>query len=69
MFYEITDQLGIMIWQDFMFGCSMYPVDEPFLASVAQEVTHQVIYCISQFATQAPINNVVSYVFPFKFQG
>ena len=44
MFYEITDQLGIMIWQDFMFGCSMYPVDEPFLDSVTQEVTHQVIY-------------------------
>ena len=49
MFYEITDQLGIMIWQDFMFGCSMYPVDEPFLASVTQEVTHQVIYNVWMF--------------------
>ena len=44
MFYEITDELGIMIWQDFMFGCSMYPVDTPFLESVKQEVTHQVLY-------------------------
>ena len=44
MFYEITDELGIMIWQDFMFGCSMYPVDTPFLESVKQEVTHQVRY-------------------------
>lgn len=30
-FYEIADELGILIWQDFMFACSMYPVDESFL--------------------------------------
>ena len=47
MFYEITDELGIMIWQDFMFGCAMYPTDAPFLSSVKQEVTHQVVTCIN----------------------
>ena len=42
MFYEIADELGIMIWQDFMFACAMYPTDPQFLATVTQEVTHQV---------------------------
>ena len=31
-----------MIWQDFMFACSMYPSDNRSLSSVRQEVIHQV---------------------------
>ncbi len=42
IFYSITDELGIMIWQDFMFACSMYPSDKHFLDNVRQEITHQV---------------------------
>ena len=42
-FYAIADELGIMIWQDFMFACSMYQANDVFLASVAEEVKHQVI--------------------------
>nr|XP_006824165.1 PREDICTED: beta-mannosidase-like [Saccoglossus kowalevskii] len=38
-FYNIADELGIMIWQDFMFACSMYPTNEDFLKSVTQEAT------------------------------
>ncbi|XP_045208111.2 beta-mannosidase-like isoform X1 [Mercenaria mercenaria] len=41
MFYELADELGIMIWQDFMFACAMYPTDDHFLASVSAEVRHQ----------------------------
>ncbi|XP_033733358.1 beta-mannosidase-like [Pecten maximus] len=41
-FYEIADRLGIMIWQDFMFGCAMYPVHKSFMDSVTLEITHQV---------------------------
>ena len=41
-FYRIADDLGIMIWQDFMFACSMYQANDVFLASVTQEVKHQV---------------------------
>ncbi|XP_068243151.1 beta-mannosidase isoform X2 [Palaemon carinicauda] len=41
-FYEIADELGLLIWQDFMFACSMYPVDQPFLDNVAEEVRTQV---------------------------
>ncbi|WAR04162.1 MANBA-like protein [Mya arenaria] len=41
-FYNLADELGILIWQDFMFACALYPVDAPFMASVTQEITYQV---------------------------
>ncbi len=41
-FYDLCDELGILIWQDFMFSCSLYPGDEKFLNSVQEEATYQV---------------------------
>ncbi|KAF1483818.1 Beta-mannosidase, partial [Pygoscelis antarcticus] len=41
-FYDICDELGIMIWQDFMFACALYPTDQNYLESVRAEVSHQV---------------------------
>jgi len=42
-FYELADQLGLMIWQDLMFACALYPTDNDFIANVRSEVTHQVM--------------------------
>jgi len=42
IFYELCDQNGIMVWQDFMFACSMYPGDEVFLKNVEAEAAEQV---------------------------
>lgn len=36
-FYDICDELGLMVWQDFMFACSMYPADKTFLDNVRME--------------------------------
>lgn len=36
-FYELCDQLGIMIWQDFMFACAYYPDRQWFLKEVEKE--------------------------------
>ena len=36
-FYEICDSLGLMVWQDFMFACAMYPGDSNFLENVRLE--------------------------------
>lgn len=41
-FYDLADELGILIWQDMMFAVSLYPVDSPFLENVALEVQQQV---------------------------
>lgn len=41
-FYDIADELGILVWQDMMFACSMYPVHDSFLKSVEQETRYQV---------------------------
>ncbi|PNF17252.1 Beta-mannosidase [Cryptotermes secundus] len=42
LFYQLADELGILIWQDFMFACSLYPTNSEFLQSVKKEVTQQV---------------------------
>ena len=39
-FYEACDALGLLVWQDFMFACHLYPCDEDFLVEVEWEVRH-----------------------------
>jgi beta-mannosidase len=41
-FYDLCDRYGILVWQDFIFSCSMYPNDEAFLKNVRLEAVQNV---------------------------
>ena len=41
-FYDLCDKSGILLWQDFMFACSMYPGDDAFLENIRQEAIQNV---------------------------
>ncbi len=38
-FYDICDEYGIMIWQEFMMSCNLYPDKDHFLSVLEREVT------------------------------
>lgn len=42
-FYELCDKNGLLVWQDFMFACSMYPGDDTFLKNVGEEAKDNII--------------------------
>jgi len=41
-FYRLADEKGILVWQDFIFGCTPYPSDDVFLQNVREEVIYNV---------------------------
>ncbi|KAL4075886.1 glycoside hydrolase family 2 protein [Scleroderma citrinum] len=42
VFYDTCDELGILVWQDFMFGCGQYPAYDSFLKLVEVEAEQNV---------------------------
>lgn len=52
-FYDLCDELGLCVWQDFMFACAMYPAsDKSFKANVREEA-RQVVRQLRHHASLA----------------
>lgn len=66
-FYDLCDEKGILVWQDFMFACLMYPFyEEDFLANVLNEVK----YNVSRISHHASLalwcgNNEIEFMFTY----
>jgi len=41
-FYDLCDRYGILVWQDFIFSCSVYPDDDAFFENVRVEAVENV---------------------------
>ena len=41
-FYDAADEMGILVWQDFIFACTLYPSDANFLRRVAEEAEYNI---------------------------
>ncbi|WP_051388827.1 glycoside hydrolase family 2 protein [Arthrobacter sp. 35W] len=42
-FYELCDELGLLVWQDFLFACAAYSEDESMFAEVEAEARQNIL--------------------------
>lgn len=42
-FYELCDERGILVWQDFLLACSAYPEEEPLRSEIVAEAAQNVV--------------------------
>lgn len=42
-FYDLCDEYGILIWQDFMYSCAQYPTDKAYLENYRLEAEYNIL--------------------------
>lgn len=40
-FYDLCDELGLLVWHDMMHSCAVYPAEDWFFAELEKELKHQ----------------------------
>ncbi|MBD3338508.1 MAG: hypothetical protein GF353_05345 [Candidatus Lokiarchaeota archaeon] len=69
IFYDLCDELGILVWQDFMFAGSVYPPYEWFFENIKKEI----VYNIKRLRSHPSLalwcgNNEIEWYFDFELQ-
>ena len=41
VFYDLCDELGLLVWHDMMHACAVYPGDDRYLSELQGELSHQ----------------------------
>lgn len=41
-FYDLCDEMGLIVWQDFMFACGIYPLNTEFEENISEEIRQNV---------------------------
>lgn len=41
-FYDVCDERGLIVWQDFMFACASYELDDAFEANISAEIRQNI---------------------------
>lgn len=67
--YDIADEIGILLWSEFEFGDSLYPVDSEFLENCRQEAVYNVrrVNHHPSLALWAGGNEMENYVLPLTY--
>ena len=66
LFYDLCDEMGILVWQDFLFACAIYPIHNGFLENAKIEI----IQNIKRLRNHPSLalwcgNNEISMLWPF----
>lgn len=43
VFYDLCDEMGLLVWQDFMYSCALYPGDNDFKENAEKEAVEQIV--------------------------
>ncbi|MFI8631026.1 glycosyl hydrolase 2 galactose-binding domain-containing protein [Microbacterium sp. NPDC077663] len=56
-FYDIADELGLLVWQDLLFACAAYPEEEPLRSEIDAEVRENVVRLASHASLVQLVGN------------